>query len=127
MSVLNQTVNQASQAADQVRAITKQMYTTLGRGGLQGYNLIWNNPNATPMEVVAALGTDAAAIFQFAVLNINTIQAAATIGGVTATAIPGIPSAYTIAFNQDGSATVTPVASSGSSGFSGLSGAREIK
>jgi hypothetical protein len=107
-------------AANQVRNIVRQQFQQLATSGIQGFNAIWRNPRATPAAVVAALGTDAAAIFQLAGLNIQTVQAAAAIGGVAPPTIPEVPSSYTLTFNSDGSATLTltPPSSNTSGGSS---------
>jgi hypothetical protein len=107
MSVLNPTSDPATSAANQVRAAARMHFQQLARSGIQSYNAIWKNPKATPQQVIAALGTDAAAIFKLADLNNSTIQSAAKIGGGTPPAIPGVPAGYTVAFKADGSATVT--------------------
>ena len=109
MALLSQAnLTPAQQAANNLRQIVVQLFGYLGQGGLAGYNLIWNNRNATPQQVIAALGTDAAAVFQFAELNVNTVGSAATIGGVTPPTLPPIPAGWTLAPNEDGSMTVTP-------------------
>jgi hypothetical protein len=95
--------------------IIKQAFFMLGQSGNSGYNLIWKNPKATPQEVIAALGTNAAAIFGLANLNISTVSSAATLGGAAAPAIPSIPAGWTLTPNSDGSITPTYVAPTGSS------------
>ena len=107
MPVLNQSVTPAQKAASQILSIAMQQFQQLARSGNFGYNLIWNNPNASPMEVLAALGTNAKAVFELANLNIQTIEAAAVIGGVTPPVIPSVPSDYSLIFNADGSVTLT--------------------
>ena len=115
MSLLNPSINPAQVAANQVLYIIQSQFQQLARSGQQGFNVIWNNPNASPTDIIAALGTSAAAVFQLAGLNIQTVQAAATIGGTTPPSIPSVPAQYVLTFNQDGSATVS-MASSSSAG-----------
>jgi hypothetical protein len=105
MPVLNPTPAQV--AAQQVQNLSLSGFRNLQQFGQQGFNLIWNNKNATPQEVIAALGTNAAAVFGLATLNNSTIASAATIGGAPAPTMPSIPAGYTVTFNADGSATVT--------------------
>ena len=106
MSILNPSTDPGTVAANQVQAIIRQQFQQLKNSGLQGYNLIWNNPRATPYQVIAALGTNAAAVFQLANLNIETVTAAANLGGVTPPTLPEVPSQYVLTFNSDGSANL---------------------
>ena len=123
MSIFNNAnLTPAQLAAQQIIQIAKQQYQQLSRSGLQGYNLIWNNRNADPEDVVAALGTNALAVFQLAQLNMETVVTAAELGGVTPPSIPSVPSNYTINFNEDGSATVVYNGSSTSDSSSSSSG-----
>jgi hypothetical protein len=118
MSFLNQTaLTPAQVAANQVRALAQQQFMQLSQSGQRGYNLIWRNQQASPAEVLAALGTDAELVFQLALLNINTINEAATIAGTTPPTIPSVPSKYELSFASDGTAILadTPDSSSSSS------------
>ena len=116
MSILNQTTP-AQQEADQIRLIIKNAYQQDIQNGTNAYNLLWNNRNATPTAVLAALGTDAEAVFEFANENVSTINAAASIGGITPPTMPGVPAGSTVTFNEDGSANLA--VGSGSSSSSG--------
>jgi hypothetical protein len=118
MSILNPTTDPATAAANQVRAIIRQQFVQLGRSGLTGYSIIWKNPNATPADILAALGPDASTIFALAALNISTIEQAATIAGTTPPSLPEVPPQWVLTFNPDGSATLAPAASSSSSSSS---------
>jgi len=107
MGLLNPTnTTPAQQAAQQIRQAAQQSYQQLAQAGQRGWNLLWKNPLAKPADIIAALGTDAKAIFALANLNITTLSAAAGIGGVAAPAIPGVPAGYTVTFNPEGSATL---------------------
>jgi hypothetical protein len=105
MPILNPSPAQV--AAQQVQSLSLAGFRNLQQFGQQGFNLIWNNPSATPQEVFAALGTNAAAVLQLATLNNSTIASAATIGGATAPNMPSIPSGWTVTPNTDGTVTVT--------------------
>jgi hypothetical protein len=115
MSIFTQTnLTPAQLAAQQILQIAKMQFQQLSRSGTQGYNLIWNNRSADPEDVIAALGTNAKAVFELAELNIDTINEASEIGGVTAPAIGSVPSEYSLTFNSDGSANVVYNGSSSS-------------
>lgn len=95
-------------AAQQVRQIIAATFRQLADAADRGHRLIWSNPDATPAEVLAELGTDAKAVFQLAQLNGQTIVAAAPILGADATpTVPGVPAGVSIAFDADGRAAVT--------------------
>jgi hypothetical protein len=110
MPVLNPSAAQT--AAQQVQNLSLNGFRNLQQFGQQGFNLIWNNNNATPQDVIAALGTNAASVFALAALNNSTIASAASIGGVTPPNMPSVPTGWTIAPNVDGTVTATPPASS---------------
>jgi hypothetical protein len=101
------TLTPAQQAAAQVQQLTTNLFQQLPRTGIQCYNLIWKNRIATPQEVVAALGTNAQAIFELAELNIETINMAAQIGGSTPPSLPALPAGWSVSFPGDGSAILT--------------------
>jgi hypothetical protein len=101
---INPTITPAQQAANQVIQIAIQQYRSLQQSGLQGFNLIWKNPRATPEEIIGELGTDAETIFGLASLNIGTINTAAVMAGTTPPTMPEIPAHYELHFNSDGSA-----------------------
>lgn len=94
-------------AAGQIRQIARQQFVQLAAAGLRGFKLIWQNPNATPQQVLAELGTDAAAIFALAKLNIETLTAAAQIGGAPSPQMPSVPEGFSTAVNPDGSVKLT--------------------
>ena len=50
-------------AANKVIQQGNQLYTTLVSQYMQSYNLVWDNSQATPDKIVAAMGTNANAIF----------------------------------------------------------------
>jgi hypothetical protein len=110
MPLLNPTPAQL--AAQQVQNLSLAGFKSLQQFGLQGFNLIWNNRNATPQQVIAALGAEAAAVFALSALNNQTIASAAQIGGVSPPNMPAIPTGWTVTANPDGTVTLTPPASS---------------
>jgi hypothetical protein len=67
MTILNQThsdpVIPAKRAATRVKRSTAQLGQTIIQSWEQGFDIIWNNPRATPAEVLAELGTDAVECF----------------------------------------------------------------
>jgi hypothetical protein len=70
-----------------------------------GSGLVWNNSSATPQQVVAAFGTNAASLFQLSGLLCGLI------GAITGTTPNPVPTGWTITANGDGSVTLTPPAS----------------
>jgi hypothetical protein len=102
----NPTRTPAQVAAQQILHIAKQQYLLLSRNGIQAYNLIWKNRIATPQEVVAALGTNAATVFGLADLYASTVQNAAKLDGSTPPSLPAVPSGYTVTINKDGTVTL---------------------
>lgn len=68
MSILNQThsdpVAPATRAATQIKRVTAQLTSQILTSWKRGFNLVWANPRATPAEVLAELGTDAAEAFE---------------------------------------------------------------
>jgi hypothetical protein len=105
----------AQLAAQQILQIANAQFQQLAQSGQRGFNLIWNNQQATPQEVIAALGNKAGAAFALAQLNIATINSASEIGGTTPPTVPSIPAGFVLSFNSDGTATVTQSSSSSSS------------
>jgi hypothetical protein len=67
-----------------------------------GSDLVWNNSGATPQQVVAAFGTNAASLFQLSALLCGLI------GGITGTTPNPVPTGWTITANSDGTVTLTP-------------------
>jgi hypothetical protein len=67
-----------------------------------GSDLVWNNSGATPQQVVAAFGTNAANLFQLSGLLCGLI------GTISGTAPNPVPTGWTITANSDGSVTLTP-------------------
>jgi hypothetical protein len=91
----------AQQAAASLIQMVQETYAFVGTKLAIGQDMLWNNGTATPDEIIAALGTDAAAVYMAGVAlqafineqvpNTNTFAA---------------PRAGTI--NPDGSLTLAP-------------------
>lgn len=68
MSILGQNhsdpVTPAARAATQIKNHTSRLAQMIVREWEQGFDAIWNNPNATPAEVLVELGTDASEVFE---------------------------------------------------------------
>lgn len=68
MSVLNNPVtpdiSPAQRVADRIRQQTRMTYQQLVNAFNQGAQSFWRNPQASPAEIAAALGTDAKEIFE---------------------------------------------------------------
>ena len=68
MSILNQShiqqVEPAVRAARNVKQSTSQLANSLVSNWIQGFDKIWNNPRATPEEILAELGTDAGEVME---------------------------------------------------------------
>jgi hypothetical protein len=110
MSQANSSINLTAPVVPPLTAGAAQLWAAVGAefnrlsGLLQrGATFIWNNPSgATPQQTVAAMGTNAAALFQLSSLVCTLI------GQITGTT-PGImPAGWTYVANSDGSVTLTP-------------------
>ena len=67
---------------------------------LSSFNLVWNNPNATPQQIFDGFGTNAYKLFDIAGKTFSFIAS------IDSTFLPPTPpKAFTI--NQDGTVTVT--------------------
>jgi len=79
MSILNQThsdpVAPATRAATQIKRGTVQLTSQILTSWKRGFNLVWANPRATPAEVLAELGTDAAEAFELSAQTIGFMAA----------------------------------------------------
>ena len=97
------TVPVASDArvANQLIGSANQLTQTMLNAYLSGYNQMWNNTNATPDKIVAALGTNAVKLFTAA----DALATFLVAEGVTGLST-GIPIGWTFTANADGSATV---------------------
>ena len=68
MSILGQNhsdpVGPALRATTQIKNRTARLAETIIREWEHAFDALWNNPNATPEQVLAELGTDAAEAFE---------------------------------------------------------------
>ncbi len=89
-------------AATQVKVAGNQLFQMMLRTYVSSYNQVWNNPLATPPQIVAAMGTDAVKLFT---LSAVLAQLLTTAG---ATGIPlTMPTGWSFVPNDDGSVTLT--------------------
>lgn len=95
-------VSKAKLAANRLIQMTRQTYSQMTQAFNTGSRVFWQNPNgATPAEIAAELGTDAAEIFQ---LHYALGQ---LIGGVKPESIAeGVAMVGDFTTNQDGTVTV---------------------
>jgi len=95
-------VSPAQQAANQVFASGRQLANLMVNTYVNSYRAVWNNPNATPQQVIAAMGTGAAAVFA---------HSAAIAAFLVSQGAPGIPTTaptgWTVVSNSDGTVTAT--------------------
>ena len=98
------------QAAQQILRQARSLLQLILSHHKQGFRQVWDNPRATPEEVVAALGTDAAEVFALSG-QLSTLLAAAVgndMKKIIELGIPvGVPENYTYKVNEDGTLTLT--------------------
>jgi hypothetical protein len=98
------------QAAQQILRQARSLFQLILSHHKQGFRQVWDNPRATPEEVVAALGTDAAEVFALSG-QLSTLLAAAVgndMKKIIELGIPvGVPENYTYKVNEDGTLTLT--------------------
>lgn len=63
--------------------LTRDTFNRLVNVQRKGIDMVWNNPNLTPQEVVDVLGEDAVKVFQFHGILTTFIQQLATSANVT--------------------------------------------
>lgn len=74
MSILNEQreePNYEKRAATRIKRQSKRLAESIIRDWEQSFDLLWNNPKATPERVLSELGTDAAEVFE---LSDATVQ-----------------------------------------------------
>ena len=94
-----------AQMPAQIDNLASQLKQALVQGYLNGWNQMWRNPTGlTPKQAFAALGTKATAfLYRGGALKAFVIQQYPDL----ASGLPGIPSNFDLAYNEDGSVTVT--------------------
>ena len=113
----NQTQSQTvaiSAAKQQIDSSINQLFAQMRAVYLTNYNLVWNSPDYAPSDLLALYAGNGIELFRLSALLRDTIQSAvpSTLPTETLTA----PITFTVAFNQDGSVTITDATSSSSSG-----------
>ena len=88
-----QIANQIISQAAQLQNLLTTKYTNI-------YNLVWNNPKATPTDIVNALGTQAVSVFT------ASADLAAYLIGLGANVPTTVPSGVTATYNNDGTVTI---------------------
>ena len=115
MSILKQNhsdpISPALRATTQIKNRAARLAETIIREWEHGFDALWNNPQATPAEILAELGTDAAEVFE---LSSATFQfMAAILSGRLDEKLADIQAkiaekpATTV--HEDGSVTIDPV------------------
>ena len=91
--------NSAVVVKDRIVAMSTSMFNRMKQEHARIFNILWNNPKATPQEILDQYGVDAAALFSFS-LQIQTIAKAIDPGYVR------LVSPYEYTINPDGTVTV---------------------
>lgn len=108
------------QAVQNIDALVWNMYQSNVNGHTQLFNLVWNNPNATPAEIFAALGSTGASLMQIAQIHKDMVNQIAAAAGQPGIQVTEPTNKWTITPQSDGSILLTPIAAnSSSSGSSG--------
>ena len=97
-------VTPEAQAAATIRQVATELYNAILPKYKMCYNLVWNNPRATPGKVLAQLGTDAGELFAVSAATAQLLVAAGATGIPTT-----LPASWSFAVNADGSVTLAPV------------------
>lgn len=84
---------------DRIVGMSTAMFRRMKSEHARIFNLLWNNPKATPQEILDEYGTDAAALFSFSA-EIQTMATAIDPGYVR------LVSPYEFTINGDGTVTV---------------------
>ena len=69
---------------------------------VDNYNAVWNTPNVSPIDVVAAMGTEAVKVFTLSAALRDLLVASGATGFPLA-----MPETYNFQANPDGSVTLT--------------------
>lgn len=106
MSILDNnpptSIDKAVRVANTIKGTTRQTFQMMVNAFNIGSKTFWKNPNATPSEIAAALGTDAKEIFQ---LHYALGQ---LIGSIKPEAIEqGLLVIGQFTMNEDGTVTIT--------------------
>jgi hypothetical protein len=99
----NQPISAHDRAAAQVLGLSNQMYNQMVRKYTKAYDLVWNNPNATPDKIVASMGTNAVKIFESSAAMGQLLKNAGADVPTT------MPTGWNFQANPDGSVTLTKI------------------
>jgi len=88
-----------AEAKNRIVAMSTAMFRRMKQEHARIFNMLWNNPKATPQEILDEYGTDAASLFSFS-LQIQTMAKAIDPGYVP------LVSPYEYTINRDGTITV---------------------
>jgi hypothetical protein len=96
-------IDPATRIANQLKQNARNIFRNLTGAFSQNSKLFWQNPQATPQEIAAALGTDGVELFQLH----------AKIGALLAeikpeSVIPGLSVVGEFTYNEDGSLNISP-------------------
>lgn len=96
-------------AADMLRLVDAECRRRIGNHA-DWWSAVWESPEATPQEIIAAMGTSAALFFTIASVNKQQIATVAAVLKKT-TAELGVPdkcmtTPQTVTLNPDGTATI---------------------
>jgi hypothetical protein len=97
-------------AADMLRNVDAECLRRIGQH-CDWWSAVWESPEATPQEIVAAMGASAGLFFTIASVNKTQIATVAQVLGKT-TAELGVPdkcmtTPVTVTLNSDGTATLS--------------------
>jgi hypothetical protein len=100
------------QIAAQVIAGGNGLFNQIVAAYLRQYNAVWNNPNASPDLIVAAMGTQAVAVFEKSAATAAYLVAMGAVDAEGKPTIPTtMPAGWNFQANADGSVTLTKQAS----------------
>jgi len=88
-------------AANKVKQSSNTLYQILLREYTENYNTVWHNRQASPIAVVAAMGTEAVKLFTL------SAELAAVLAAAGANVPTSIPDDYQYVADQDGSIVVS--------------------
>jgi hypothetical protein len=97
------TPTQPSEIADALRTQATNIYNNMVSVFNRGSKMFWDNPNATPEQIAASLGTDAKQLFE---LHYKLGQLISSVDPLAIYAGSSVIGQFTM--NEDGTVTVIP-------------------
>ena len=97
-------------AANTVLSNSEMLWRQMKDTYMHSYDLVWNNPVSPPAEVISAMGTQAAKIFQHSAIIGQLLAADGATYGPKGNRKPvpaTIPNGYAATANPDGTVTIT--------------------